>query len=494
MKKLIYIISFALATTIFSSCEPESQIDDKYIGYWYDGEGKWAYGLFEDFVIYKKDIWNYKSVETVSDSCLNVQITKGNRTEKLKLKLKVNIFDDGYNFKTLKVNDESYFGSRTIFARRDSIPLNDFTTGNDTATVICYCRNTLKGVYAMVRYFYLTSNDSIAKINVEDLAGNRDIDNVVFHETNTGICFTARFPVANIARIHTNYISSKRHEYNRIVVTENSDINNYIINSIVVEPNDTLVISFDEDNFELENIDLHYHRRHFMGKNGLLNESIERVYYGKYNGKYYNFNNCNSISDSSKNDIKSPEFDMQNFEFDMAVSDSIKFQIDTLKLPARITEKHYDYIISAKTIYRMNEILCSFIDNSNCSGYYINNDILTYVHNVLNERNVKLFGNATMAKYLFENIENGKCEVKLPEQYADKSMRLERIKNIDNLGLPQPWDEVYLAKDCYYAILSSGKPLEQWQLDIFHEKVKTPYFVKFIDQFNQWTAKHGSNE
>lgn len=490
-------MSFALATTIFSSCEPQSQIDENCIGYWYDEDGKWAYGLFEDFVIFEKDIWNYKSVETVSDKCLNVQITKGNRTENLRL----NYFSDGdSNFKNLYINDKHY-SNRTLVRKKqnDTIPINDVISENDTATVICYSRNTLKGVYATARYFSLTEKGSITKINVEDLAGNRNVNNVVFHETNTGICFTARFPVANVARIYSDYIGSKIHTYNRIVIADNSDINNQTINQIVVEPNDTLVISLDEDDFELRDIESDYERRHYMGNNCLLNENIEnRNYYGEYNDIYYNFNECNSISDSSKNDIKSPEFDIKNFEFDMLVSNSIKLQRDTstsmFKDYWEISEKHYDYIINVKTIYRMNEILCSFIDTNNFKGYYINNDILTYVHKILNEKNAKLFGNAVMAKNLFINIENGKCEVKLPEQYADKTMRLERMKNIDNLGLPQPWDEVYLAKDCYYAICESGKPLEQWQLDIFHQKVKTPYFVKFIDQFNQWTAKHGSNE
>ena len=55
-------------------------------------------------------------------------------------------------------------------------------------------------------------------------------------------------------------------------------------------------------------------------------------------------------------------------------------------------------------------------------------------------------------------------------------------------------NQVYLAKDCYYALNESKKPLEQWQLDIFHKKVHIPYLVEIIDRLNTWYGLQAKNE
>lgn len=437
MNKILKITVFIVSVAILSSCSPKSQIDERLIGNWMC-KGNWEYGFFEDLAIYEKDFWDYKQVENVSDDCINVQIAKNDRTVDLQIQIinsdSVVITKDGTS-KVYKSQRQSNGILRLPFAPmpedKDSAEYFGNVKVGDTATVIIYYRNTLERFSSLTEYLAYEIDGSI---EFRDITGRKRIKCDEMRKTQNGLCLIAHSPVASITQVN-NFIS-------------------HWAGNTHTEPGDTTFILFNT-----------------------TSKFIYPINMGKYTGIdsrscYYEFNQNDTLAKHIAN-------------------------FDTI-LQTNITIPDLDGPNTSNIIY--NQRKCKMIEDFG-KDLLLNyperlnhkTEIIDYVIKLLNRKELVIHNDAPLAKGIFGWFENDSI-VAIPAQYVGTDKRTERIRDIDSLQLPSHWAEVYLAKDCYYALNESKKPLEQWQLDIFHQKVHIPYLVEIIDRLNTWYGLQAKNE
>lgn len=438
MNKILKITVFIVSVAILSSCSPKSQIDERLIGNWMC-EGNWEYGFFEDLAIYEKDFWDYKQVENVSDDCINVQIAKNDRTVDLQIQIinsdSIVITKDGTSkeYKNQRQSNGTWLLPFPPMPEdKDSAEYFGNVKVGDTATVIIYYRNLLEGFQSFGDHLNL--GIPYTSLYINDITGPNEIKCDEIRKTQTGLCLIARCPVASIMTTQS--------------------LNYKWVANPHTEPGDTTFI--------------------------LINTTSKFIYpinMGKYTG-----------------------IDRRSYIYEFTQNDTLAKHIaifDTI-LQNNITIPDLDGPNTSNIIYNQRkckmiedfgeDLLRNYPDRLNHKT-----EIIDYVIKLLNRKELVIHNDAPLARGIFEWFENDSI-VAIPAQYVGTDKRTERIRDIDSLQLPQHWAEVYLAKDCYYALNESKKPLEQWQLDIFHQKVHIPYLVEIIDRLNTWYGLQAKNE
>lgn len=139
MKKLLVFILLCLLSTLLIEAQ---NLPDKFVGNWINQKtSNWEYGLFEKFVIYQNDFWDYQSVMTDKKGNTEVTLIKGNESITLKLK------DGKDSLLSVQLGNgkaASFIKMKKVYPdypKKDKAFFNKPTFGQDSATIIGYYRN-----------------------------------------------------------------------------------------------------------------------------------------------------------------------------------------------------------------------------------------------------------------------------------------------------------------------------------------------------------------
>ena len=139
MKKLKVFILLCLLSTLLIEAQ---NLPDKFVGNWINKKtSNWEYGLFEKFVIYQNDFWDYQSVVTDKKGNTEIKLTKNNEIITLKLK------DGKDSLLSVQLGNgkaASFIKMKKVYPdypKNDETFFNKPTFGQDSATIIGYYRN-----------------------------------------------------------------------------------------------------------------------------------------------------------------------------------------------------------------------------------------------------------------------------------------------------------------------------------------------------------------
>lgn len=139
MKKIkVFFLLCVLSTLLIEA----QTIPDKFVGNWINQKtNNWEYGLFEKFVIYQNDFWDYQTVVTDNKGNTEVTLIRGNESITLKLK------DGKDSLLSVQLGNgkaASFIKMKKVYPeypKKDKTFFNKPTFSQDSATIIGYIRN-----------------------------------------------------------------------------------------------------------------------------------------------------------------------------------------------------------------------------------------------------------------------------------------------------------------------------------------------------------------
>ncbi|MBP5364669.1 MAG: hypothetical protein J6Y82_01935 [Bacteroidales bacterium] len=242
MRTLVYIMIVALATIAVSCGAPKSQIPQSLVGCWLnDTTQDWELGLFEDFAIYRNDCWDYASVGGDAANA-DIVLTHGNK----KVNLSINsLTDSTLAIAVGKAAPHRYMRHTSYYlhyTHPDTTRLETVGLATDTATVIIYGRNTLKGIVSLLFRFQQFNSQSLTS---NDPFGCKWwVPGAPYRKSQFGKCDIVRVPVNGLCLVDG-------------LPSPNG--------KMLLQPGDTLVV--------FVNVDDTFSRLH-MGKYGRLNNEL----------------------------------------------------------------------------------------------------------------------------------------------------------------------------------------------------------------------------
>lgn len=177
-----------------------SSIPEELIGNWINIQtNDWEYGFFEQFVIYRNDFWDYKTIQTDKKGNIILSLAKGYKSLQIKLKKEINnqLTIQAAKSKALLYNKMNKVYPQ--YPQKDETMFAKPTFKKDSATIIGYYRN-LNNIPAQ---FANRMSKNPFKVTVPNFVTDKEVDfGAAFDSLGR---FRITFPIMNMQELFTDW-------------------------------------------------------------------------------------------------------------------------------------------------------------------------------------------------------------------------------------------------------------------------------------------------